>query len=95
MTLRVEVACATPAGQRLASLTVPDGTSARAAVLLVDWQAGFPGLDFARAPLGIFGKRLADPEHHRLKDGDRVEVYRPLTRDPKDRRRLRAGVRQP
>ena len=25
-----------------------------------------------------------------LKEGDRVEIYRPLTRDPKDTRRLRA-----
>lgn len=39
-------------------------------------------------PYGIFGKKVeAD---YVLKAGDRVEIYRPLTNDPKDKRRKRA-----
>ena len=39
---------------------------------------------------GIFGK-LAGPETV-LKDGDRVEIYRPLALDPKEARRRRAAA---
>lgn len=39
--------------------------------------------------LGIFGVRIQD-ENHLLNIGDRVEIYRPLTVNPKDIRRKRA-----
>lgn len=35
--------------------------------------------------LGIFSKKVS--LHTVLKAGDRIEIYRPLTRDPKERRR--------
>ena len=48
-----------------------------------------PGLDLARSPVGIFGRRV---ERNRvLVDGDRVEIYRPLMADPKNARRKRAA----
>ncbi|KTC66856.1 Persistence and stress-resistance antitoxin PasI [Legionella birminghamensis] len=37
---------------------------------------------------GIFSKKVTVDTL--LKDGDRVEVYRPLTNDPKEKRRIRA-----
>ena len=40
--------------------------------------------------LGIFGVRLKDL-HHVLQVGDRVEIYRALTINPKDIRRKRAA----
>jgi putative ubiquitin-RnfH superfamily antitoxin RatB of RatAB toxin-antitoxin module len=40
--------------------------------------------------LGVFGEP-ATPET-RLRDGDRVEVYRPLQIDPKEARRRRARL---
>jgi putative ubiquitin-RnfH superfamily antitoxin RatB of RatAB toxin-antitoxin module len=47
-----------------------------------------PELDLARAPVGVFGRRV---ERDRiLVDGDRVEIYRPLLADPKAARRRRA-----
>ena len=46
-----------------------------------------PGLDLANCPVGIFGKKKL-PETI-LREGDRVEVYRPLMADPKDARRRR------
>jgi putative ubiquitin-RnfH superfamily antitoxin RatB of RatAB toxin-antitoxin module len=39
--------------------------------------------------LGIFSKPVT--LHHLVKSGDRIEIYRPLLLDPKERRRQRAG----
>lgn len=55
----------------------------------------FPEIDIANARMGIFGqalgtKGLNPPESYLLHPGDRVEIYRPLTSDPKDARRKRA-----
>ncbi len=33
--------------------------------------------------VGIYGKIIKNPEMHWLKQGDRIEIYRPLTADPK------------
>ncbi|TVP52094.1 MAG: RnfH family protein [Halomonas sp.] len=89
----VEVAYALPHKQRLVALYVPEGTTARQAVALADLPALFPELPgdtFQEAPLGIFGKALRNPETEILREGDRVEVYRPLAIDPKAARLERA-----
>ena len=39
---------------------------------------------------GIFGNKIENPADYLLTAGDRLEIYRPLTRDPKDVRRRRA-----
>lgn len=91
--LTVEVAFALPSKQRIVALRVPEGITARQAVALADLPALFPDLPsdtFAQAPLGIFGKALREPDTHLLRDGDRVEVYRPLAIDPKAARLERA-----
>lgn len=51
----------------------------------------FPGLDIATARLGIFGKAVGRPEESLLEAGDRVEIYRPLSADPKEVRKQRAA----
>ena len=91
--LTVEVAYALPSEQRIVALRVPEGTTARQAVVLADLPTLFPdvpGETFAQAPLGIFGKALREPDTHLLRDRDRVEVYRPLAIDPKVARLERA-----
>ncbi len=91
--LAVEVAFALPSKQRIVALRVPEGTTVRQAVALADLPALFPDLPsdtFAQAPLGIFGKVIREPDTHPLRDGDRVEVYRPLAIDPKAARLERA-----
>jgi len=91
--LTVEVAFALPSKQRIVALRVPEGTTARQAVVPADLPTLFPdvpGETFAQAPLGIFGKALREPDTHLLRDGDRVEVYRPLAIDPKAARLERA-----
>ncbi|EHA14784.1 RnfH family protein [Halomonas sp. HAL1] len=92
-TLAVEVAFALPSKQRIVALRVPEGTTARQAVALADLPTLFPDLPddtFSQAPLGIFGKALRDPDTQLLREGDRVEVYRPLAIDPKVARLERA-----
>lgn len=93
MTIQVEVAFALPSRQRVVSLEVAAGTTAREAALMADMPAYFPDIpatDFAQAPLGVFGKRLKAPAEHVLSNGDRVEIYRPLIIDPMEARRARA-----
>ena len=49
----------------------------------------FAGVDFTAA-VGVFGRIVrADAP---LRDGDRVEIYRPLREDPKSARRRRAAA---
>ena len=47
----------------------------------------FAGIDVLHKPVGIFGKIATHEEP--LRDGDRVELYRPLAADPKIARRER------
>jgi len=72
------------------------GTTAREAVRQAPLGRHFPEVAaaiFTEADLGIFGRVLRDPDGHRLRNGDRVEVYRPLTIDPKAARAARAQRR--
>ncbi|SFU93963.1 RnfH family protein [Halomonas korlensis] len=90
----IEVAYALPSEQCIISLSVPDGTTAREAVMLARLEAHFPECEaatFREADLGIFGALLKAPERHVLQAGDRVEVYRPLLIDPKAARVARAS----
>ncbi len=86
--LTVEVVYALPAVQRLKQITVPPGTTVQQAIERSGILQDFPEIDLTKNKVGVFGKltRLDAP----LKDGDRVEIYRPLLADPKEVRRKRA-----
>jgi len=93
--ITVEVAYALPHKQKIIALLVEPGTTAMDAVLRSKITEHFPSLDVATAKMGIFGQSLGtkglDPaDKYILHEGDRVEIYRPLTSDPKDARRKRA-----
>ena len=81
--LHIEVIYALADRQRVAPLRVPPGTTARSAVEMSGFQP--PSGNFA---LGLFGRRI--PPGRVLKEGDRVEILRPLAADPKEARRRRA-----
>lgn len=89
--LRIEVACATPARQVIRELEVEAGTTLRQAVMLTDFDAAFPEIELERAPLGIYGRMVKDPETQCVESGQRIEVYRPLLADPKEARKKRAA----
>ena len=91
--INVEVAYALPDRQFLISLKVPYGTAALQAIDRSDLRQKLPELDISK--VGIFSqvlgsKGLADADVYELQQGDRVEIYRPLTLDPKEIRRRRA-----
>jgi len=88
-TLSVEVAYATPARQLLIALTVPAGTTARDAVERSGLATRVAGLEPATAAFAVFGKQVA--ADHPLREGDRVDVLRPLLADPKEVRRQLAA----
>ena len=84
-TIRVEVAYADPQQQVLCAVSVAAGSTVADAIAASGILAQLPG--FVPAGIGIFGRNV-DPDA-RLKDGDRVELYRPLQIDPKQARRNR------
>ena len=68
-------------------LALPEGATARDAVLASGWPQAAGAGEPAASELGVWGRRCA-PEQV-LREGDRVEVYRPLLVDPKVARRER------
>ncbi|MGI9291891.1 MAG: RnfH family protein [Gammaproteobacteria bacterium] len=87
--LTIEVACALPQRQRILKLSVPVGTDARTALKLSGIAEIFPEVDVDTCSLGIFG-RVVD-ERQLLNAGDRVEIYRNLSHDPREQRRQLAS----
>jgi len=87
--IQVEVCYALPEVQAMVALSLPAGTTARQALERSGLTRRFPDIKAETAVLGIRGKRV---EHgHVLEDGDRLEILRPLTIDPKEARRRRAS----
>jgi putative ubiquitin-RnfH superfamily antitoxin RatB of RatAB toxin-antitoxin module len=86
--MRVTLAVAFPRRQEVIELELGPGSTVGDAIAAADLARPFPGVDFASMRAGIWSR-----EAHagaRLRDGDRVELYRDLKADPKDMRRRRA-----
>ncbi|BEH15957.1 MULTISPECIES: RnfH family protein [Marinobacter] len=88
--MQVEVAYARPDKQQIVAIEVPEGTTAIEAVKLSGITDIFPEIDANATDMGVFGKVIKDPAGHELREGDRVELYRPLKIDPKQARLNRA-----
>jgi len=84
----IEVVYGLPHKQVLLSLTVPKGTNMLDSIKLSGIVNHFPEIIPEQAVIGIFSKscKLDDIIHQ----SDRIEIYRPLTADPKEMRKLRA-----
>jgi len=87
----IEVVYAAVDRQQLLQVTVPEGTTLRAAVQTSGIGQMFPELDLEHCPVGIFGKQVMDPQLRVVEAGARIEIYRPLLADPKEIRRQRAA----
>jgi hypothetical protein len=74
------------------ALRLPAPATVGAAIEASGIRGQVPELSGVQLEVGVFSQRraLADALH----DGDRVEIYRPLTIDPKEARRIRAAVRR-
>ena len=82
------VAVDLPEGPRLCTLQLAATADIDAALRAARLLIGAQGIDWQSAPVGIWGQiRTRDTVPA---DGDRIELYRPLRVDPRQRRRERA-----
>lgn len=79
--MKIGVAFAKPNAQVWLHVEVEAGTTAQQAIERSGILEKFPEIDLGSQKIGVFGKTC--PPDHVLEDGDRVEIYRPITADPK------------
>jgi len=87
-TIHVEVVFAMPDQQELLALEVAAGTTIAQAIALSGIADLFDGIELNLNQVGIFSQKATMDQV--LRDGDRVEIYRPLLVDPMESRRRRA-----
>lgn len=85
--MKVEVVYALPRSARTVRLELPAGATLRDALAYCGFE-----VDPEKLAFGVFGKHAG--LDHPLAEGDRVEIYRPLSVDPKEARRRRAKRRR-
>ncbi|MCC2645349.1 MAG: RnfH family protein [Burkholderiales bacterium] len=92
--INIEVAYATPTKQMIIPISVPDTITILEVIALSNIAKFFPEnkLDEINinSPIGIFGKKI-NPQTYKLRDKDRIEIYRPLNKTPNQRRLERAN----
>jgi len=89
--MKVGVVYATPARQSWLTIDVPDGSTVKDAIEKSGILRQFPEIDLETQKVGIYGK--ATTLEAVVEDGARIEIYRPITADPKTvRRRPREGA---
>lgn len=86
----VDVVFARPERQILRRVRLPAGSTVEDALAASGLAEEVGNLSPER--VGIHGEEV--PSRAIVRDGDRVEVYRPLRVDPKDLRRLRAAKKR-
>lgn len=86
--LRVQIVYPLPDRLWQQQLEVPEGGVIADAVVASRLLQEHPELTDWAGRVGIHGRKMA-PET-KLRDRDRIEIYRPLLIDPKDARRQRA-----
>lgn len=86
--VNVEVVYAKPEEQVIVTLAMEEGSTVEAAVRASGVLERFPEIALSELNAGIFGVacKLDQP----VREGDRIEIYRPLLHDPKEARRQRA-----
>ncbi len=83
--LEVEVVFALPEEQQLLVVSLSQGATVADAIAAAGVAGKFPEIDMDSLEVGIWG-RVTDRDAL-VKAGDRVEIYRPLLRDPREARR--------
>lgn len=86
--VNVEVAYAKPDEQVIVVLAIPEGATVDAAIKASGLLERFPEIALSEINAGIFG--VACKRDQLVREGDRIEIYRPLLHDPKEARRQRA-----
>ncbi|OAT75385.1 RnfH family protein [Mangrovibacter phragmitis] len=88
--ITVEVVYALPEKQYLRKVTLTEGATLQQAIEASGLLALRTDINLEKNKVGIYSRpaKLNDT----VQDGDRVEIYRPLTADPKALRRMRAEL---
>ncbi|MCX7544577.1 RnfH family protein [Marinicella gelatinilytica] len=86
--LNIELIYATPEQQELITLSIESGATIEQAINQSGVLIQFPDIDLSKNKVGIFSQ--VKPLDYVLKNGDRIEIYRPLIADPKAKRREKA-----
>jgi uncharacterized protein len=92
MKIAIEVVHALTQEQTIVRLQMEAGATVADALAASRIFEGRPGTDGATCKVGIWGQVV--PRAHVLREGDRVEVYRPLIVDAKSARREKARNRR-
>jgi len=85
--VKVQVALALPERQVVVDLDLPAGSTVADAIAAARRDARLEGADVASMRTGVWSRACAATTV--LREGDRVELYRPLAADPKEMRRAR------
>lgn len=86
--MKVELIYAQPDEQHILSIEVDEGTTVEKAIKQSGILEKYPELALSDLEVGIFSQAV--DLAHVLSAGDRIEIYRSLTIDPKEARRIRA-----
>ena len=84
----VEVAYALPEEQSLLAFEVDEGLTAQEVIEKSGILKLYPEIDLEKQKIGLFSKIIK--LDYRLRQKDRIEIYRPLIADPKEVRKKRA-----
>lgn len=87
--VQVEIVCAMPDRASTLTLSLPPGSTVADALDRAVQSGQFAENRLSAAAVGIFGRIVSRDQV--LKQGDRIEIYRPLAADPKTARRKRAA----
>ena len=79
--MKIAVVYANPKRQFWTTVDLPEGSKVQDAIDRSSVLRQFPEIDLAAQKVGVFSKVVALDSP--LEDGDRVEIYRSLTADPK------------
>ena len=91
--LHVEVVYALPGETTVIPVAIDRRSTIADVIRASEIERLFPQINPDRNKVGVFGqiRSLRDEVY----EGDRIEIYRPLTADPKEIRRRRAAVQKP
>ncbi len=90
--MQIAVAYARTDKQVWFEINMPDGATVREAIEHSGVINDFPEIDLEANKVGIFARPVKLDQA--LKDGDRIEIYRPLIADPKQVRKKAAPKKQ-
>ena len=90
--VRIEIVWAERDRQCVVCLVMPEGSTVADALAELAQRREFANIDLEKSSIGVYGQPIID-RSRQLKDGDRIEFYRPLSMDPMTARRLRVSRR--